>query len=80
MLAKVTTGNADAGVVYATDVIDAGSAVQGVPLPEAQSAVNQYPIAALTEAPQPEEAGKFVEYVLSEKGQKVFEAAGFGTP
>ncbi|MGE0298607.1 molybdate ABC transporter substrate-binding protein [Pseudonocardia sp.] len=79
-LAKVTTGNADAGVVYATDVIDAGAAVQGVPFPEAQDAVNEYPIAALTNAPQPEEATKFVDFVLSEQGKKVFEAAGFGTP
>jgi len=79
-LGKVTTGNADAGLVYVTDVMDAGDGVQGVSFPEASNAVNDYPIAALSKAPHPELAAKFVELVRSEDAKKVFETAGFGTP
>lgn len=80
VLAKVTTGNADAGFVYAIDVASAGDKVQGVEFPESASAVNNYPIAALTNAPQAELAGKFLELVKGEAGKKALGAAGFGTP
>ena len=48
MLNKVQTGEADAGLVYVTDVKGAGDKVKGVTFPESQEAVNKYPIAALT--------------------------------
>ncbi|MFL6177542.1 MAG: extracellular solute-binding protein, partial [Ornithinibacter sp.] len=79
-LGKLTTGNADAGLVYVTDVVDAKNAVQGVPFPEAGNAANDYPIAVLKAAPQPDLAARFVELVRGEDGRKVFDAAGFGTP
>jgi molybdate transport system substrate-binding protein len=79
-LGKVTTGNADAALVYVTDVIDARNTVQGVSFPEARSAVNDYPIVALKDAPNAELAAKFVEMVRGEDGRKVFQAAGFGIP
>ncbi|GAA1310732.1 molybdate ABC transporter substrate-binding protein [Pseudonocardia xinjiangensis] len=80
VLGKVTTGNADAGLVYVTDVASAGSAVEGVTFPEAAKATTAYPIAVIRNAPQAELARSFVSAVTGEQGQKVLQAAGFGTP
>jgi molybdate transport system substrate-binding protein len=80
VLGKVSTGNADAGLVYVTDVRSAGDSVQGVAFPEADQAVNDYPIAALSSAPQPELAASFVALATGEFGRKTLEDAGFGTP
>jgi len=80
VLSQVTTGNADAGLVYVTDVAAAGGEVEGISFPESAGAVNEYPVAALTSAPQPEAAAAFVEFVQGAEARAVFEAAGFGTP
>ena len=80
VLGKVSTGNADAGLVYVTDVRSAGNSVQGVSFPEADQAVNNYPIAAITTAPQPQLAQSFLALVTGEFGTKTLEDAGFGTP
>jgi molybdate transport system substrate-binding protein len=79
-LGKVTSGDADAGLVYVTDVAAAGPAVQGVPFPESPEATTNYPITVTTDAPQPELAAKFQEFVTGEAGKKALGAAGFGTP
>ena len=47
VLGKVTSGEADAGLVYVTDVKAAGDKVEGIPFPESDEAVNTYPIAAV---------------------------------
>ena len=44
VLTKVQTGDADAGLVYRTDVLAAGDTVEGVEFPEAATAVNEYPV------------------------------------
>ena len=80
VLNKVTTGEADAGLVYVTDVKGAGDKVAEVPFPEAAGAVNTYPIAVLKESKNPELAQKFVDLVTGESGQKVLNAAGFAKP
>lgn len=80
VLNKVTTGEADAGVVYVTDVTGAGDKVTGVEFPESKDAVNTYPIASLKDSANAELAKKFVEYVTGEAGQKVLDQAGFGKP
>ena len=80
VLNKVTTGEADAGVVYVTDVAGAGDKVAGVDFPESKDAVNAYPIAVLKDSANAELAQKFVAYVTGEAGQKVLDAAGFGKP
>jgi molybdate transport system substrate-binding protein len=80
VLSQVATGNADAGLVYVTDVASAGGEVEGVAFPESSAAVNEYPVAALTGAPQPEAAAEFVAFVQGAEARAVFEAAGFGTP
>lgn len=80
VLNKVTTGQADAGVVYVTDAIGAGDKVAAVAFPESAGAVNTYPIAVLKGSKHPELARKFVDLVTGESGQKVLNAAGFAKP
>lgn len=80
VLNKVTTGQADAGIVYVTDAIGAGDKVAAVSFPEAAGAVNTYPIAALRGSKNPGLARKFVDLVAGESGQKVLSAAGFAKP
>ncbi len=80
VLNKVTTGQADAGLVYVTDAKGAGDQVAAVSFPEAADAVNTYPIAVLKESKNPELARKFVGLVTGESGQKVLDAAGFAKP
>jgi molybdate transport system substrate-binding protein len=80
VLNKVTTGQADAGLVYVTDAIGAGDKVASVAFPEAAGAVNTYPIAVLKESKNPQLARKFVDLVTGASGQKVLSAAGFAKP
>jgi molybdate transport system substrate-binding protein len=80
-LGRVTTGNADAGLVYVTDVGSAGDAVEGIDFPEADQAVTDYPIGVLTSAPQPELAQAWTDLVTGTDGQAVLAGAGFvGAP
>lgn len=78
VLGKVVSGEADAGIVYRTDVLGAGDTVLGVAFPEADEVVNRYPIAPLTGASNPEVAQAFVDFVAGPVGAAVLEAAGFG--
>lgn len=80
VLNKVTSGQADAGVVYATDAKDAGDGVTAVPFPEAADAINIYPIAVLEKAENPGSAHEFVELVTGETGRRVLSEAGFARP
>ena len=80
VLNKVTTGQADAGIVYVTDALGAGDMVTAVPFAEAADAVNTYPIAVLKGAENPDLARKFVDLVTGETGQKTLNQAGFAKP
>ena len=80
VLNKITTGQADAGLVYVTDARTAGDKVARVDFPEAAGARNVYPIAVLTKAAQPGPARKFVDAVTSAAGQQALAAAGFAKP
>jgi molybdate transport system substrate-binding protein len=77
-LGKVISGDADAGLVYVTDVSSAKGDVQGVSFPEADQAATNYPIAVLKDTPQAELAQQFVDLVTGEAGQNELQAAGFG--
>ena len=72
VLAKVELGEVDAGLVYVTDVLAAGSAVEGIGV---DSAPVDYPIAALTDRGR-----AFLDFVLSAEGQAILAKAGFGAP
>jgi molybdate transport system substrate-binding protein len=80
VLGKITSGQADAGLVYVTDAKGAGDAVTEVPFPESSGAVNTYPIAVLGEAGNPATAQAFVDFVTGPEGQKVLSEAGFAAP
>lgn len=80
VLGKVTSGEADAGLVYVTDAKSAGSKVEQIPFPEAAQAVNTYPIAAVKGAGNKPVAAAFVDFVLGAEGQSALAAAGFGSP
>jgi molybdate transport system substrate-binding protein len=77
-LGKVTSGDADAGLVYVTDVKAAGAAVQGVSFPEASRATTNYPIVVVEDAPQAELAQQFADLVTGADGQRALAEAGFG--
>ncbi|GAA3501411.1 molybdate ABC transporter substrate-binding protein [Streptomyces prasinosporus] len=79
-LTKVELKEADAAVVYRTDVRAAGDKVEGVEFPEAAEAVNDCPIALLEDAPNPTAAKEFVALVKSPEGRRVLAAAGFLEP
>lgn len=79
-LTKVELKEADAAVVYKTDVKAAGDKVEGVEFPESAKAINEYPIALLKDAPNAEAAKAFIALVQSAEGQKVLTAAGFLQP
>ncbi|OHV03983.1 molybdate ABC transporter substrate-binding protein [Mycobacterium talmoniae] len=77
VLNKVITGQADAGLVYITDALNAGDKVTAVRFPEAAGAVNIYPMAVLKNAPQSGLAQRFVDLVTGPAGQKILDKAGF---
>ncbi len=79
-LNKVVLKEADAAVVYKTDVQAAGGKVEGVDFPESADAINDYPITLLEDAPNTAAAEAFVELVRSAEGQKVLTGAGFLKP
>jgi molybdate transport system substrate-binding protein len=79
-LTKVQLGEVDAALVYASDVQSAGTDVEGIEFPEAEDAVNEYPICLLAAAPNPDAAQAFIDRVLSDEGQEALEAAGFRAP
>ena len=77
VLGKVTAGEADAGLVYVTDVKGAGDAVRGITFPESSAAVNVYPVATLKASRNAAVADAFVEAVTGAAGQQVLANAGF---
>lgn len=80
VLHKVMAGEADAGLVYVSDVRAAGAKVQAVDFPESRSAINSYPIATIKDAPEPDLAAQFVSYVRSSAGRDVLVNNGFAAP
>ncbi|MGN6693216.1 MAG: molybdate ABC transporter substrate-binding protein [Aquihabitans sp.] len=79
-LAAVTEGDAVAGIVYVTDALAAGDAVDTVDIPEDQNVIATYPVAVLTDTQNAALAGAFVDYVSSDDGQAVLEERGFLPP
>ncbi|GAA3666673.1 molybdate ABC transporter substrate-binding protein [Arthrobacter ginkgonis] len=80
VLGKVTSGEADAGLVYVTDVKAAGNKVKGIEFPESGQAVNTYPIGTVGTSENKELAEAFIDAVTGSEGQKVLADAGFGAP
>ncbi|QIX28815.1 molybdate ABC transporter substrate-binding protein [Nocardioides sp. JQ2195] len=80
VLAKVTSGEADAGFVYASDAVAAGDKVKTFPVPGAEDEPNPYFIATLEQSEDADLAADWLELVGSEEGQELLREAGFSTP
>lgn len=79
-LTKVRSGEADAALVYVTDIAAAAGTVEGIDVGAADVVVNRYPIAAVAESANTDAASAFVAFVLSQRGQAVLSRYGFGAP
>src|SRR5436189_2978776 len=80
VVAKVTSGDADAAIVYTSDVATAGDAVRSVAIPSAENVVATYPIAVVGGSAYPDEAKAFLDDVLGPTGQATLATFGFGPP
>lgn len=80
VLNKVVTGEADAGLVYRTDVTVAGDTVEGIDFKESAGVVNDYPIATVAGSDAAGLAREFMDLVLGATGQRVLAEAGFARP
>lgn len=78
VLTKVTLGEVDAGLVYASDALAAGDKVETIHTTNASEVVNAYPIALLAGTGNPEAAQDWIDLVLSVEGQKILASFGFG--
>ncbi len=81
VVARVALGEADAGIVYQSDVIgDVGEELITIAIDARHNQLASYPIAALSDAADAELAKEFIGFVLSAPGQEILRAYGFCTP
>lgn len=80
IVAKVVAGEADAGIVYATDVAATKGAATGVDIPASANVTATYPIAVVEGAANPTAARAWIDFLLAPAGQEILRAHGFGTP
>ncbi len=80
LLTKVEAGELDVGLVYRTDVLSTGDAVEGIDIPAEQNVTVTYPVAVLTEARANDVADAFVAFALSDEGQAILTSFGFEAP
>lgn len=76
VVAKVQLGEADAGIVYASDAVAVPDLIT-VEIPAQFNVIAEYPIGVLAGSNQPDLAGLFVDYVLSDPGQAILARWGF---
>ena len=79
-LDKVVSGEADAGLVYATDAVAAGDDVDAVEIPGAEADLTSYYATTLEQSENADLAADWVAWVTSEEGQAILADAGFGSP
>jgi molybdate transport system substrate-binding protein len=77
VISKIELGEADAGIVYTTDVKAAGAKVEGVPIPDEYNVVATYPIVTVKGTKQSDAANAFIAFVLSSQGQSILASYGF---
>ena len=78
IVTKVTSGEADAGIVYATDVEAAGAKAEGVDIPTDINVVATYPAAVTKDATNAAGAQAWIDFILSDEGQAILAKYGFG--
>jgi molybdate transport system substrate-binding protein len=77
VVSKVTLGEADAGIVYATDARAAGDKAQGITVADEHNVVAAYPVGLLDQAGNAPAARAFRAFLLSPAGQQALVASGF---
>lgn len=80
VLMKIRTDEADAGLVYVTDVAAAADEVEGVEIPVEANVSTTYQVAVVADSPVPDEAAQFVEFVNTPAAQAALASARFGPP
>lgn len=80
VVTKVTAGEADAGIVFVTDVNAAGGAAEGVEIPSDVNVISNYPIVVTKEAGNPATAQAFIDFVASAEGKAILAKYGFLAP
>ncbi len=80
VLTKVAAGEADAGLVYASDVLRSGGDVDGIEITDASDAAGSYVIAPVSDAASPEVARAFIEFLSTDEAQQLLEDLGFRAP
>jgi molybdate transport system substrate-binding protein len=80
VLSKVSLGEADAGIVYVTDVRAAGSRVQGVSIPAGQNVVASYPVAPVKNGSNSAGGKAFIDFLLGPSGQGILTSYAFVKP
>jgi len=80
VVTKVTSGEADAAIVYATDVKAAGTKADGVTIPPELNVVATYPLGVTIEAADPDTAAAWSAFLLGSGGQAILASYGFGAP
>jgi molybdate transport system substrate-binding protein len=80
VLTKLQLGEADAGVIYGSDLVRADGEVEAIDTSAVPAVVNRYPIAPVEGAADPDAAKAFVAFVLSDEGQAVLADFGFRAP
>ncbi len=80
VVTKVSTGEADAGIVYVTDVKAAGTKVQGVDIPDDQNVIAAYPIATVKGGSNAKGGQAFIDFLLSAAGQAILASHDFAKP
>ena len=80
IMLKVASGEADAGIVYHSEVIASDGQVEGVKIPTEFNIVAKYPIGIIKNSENKEQAQDFIDFLLSPKGQALLTQYGFKTP
>ncbi len=79
VLNKVALGEADAGIVYASDLFES-TGIDHLDIPDSLNSIAEYPIAALNDSANDDIAAAFVTYVLGSEGQTILSEYGFAPP
>ena len=79
-LARVAQGEADASIVYVSDVVAARGTVSAIAIPDERNVVATYPMAVLFRAARPDDAAAFAAFLTSEDAQSVLRSSGFSAP
>jgi len=77
VLGKIEADEADAGIVYVTDVLSSGDRVEGIAIPAGDNVTTTYQAAVVRDSAQADAAALFVSYLTGQQAQSAFAAAGF---